>query len=336
MKILVRGIPRGYQFPRADGNWLQPKHRAQILSAVPGADLLEIPAERVTGVDLDGIEIGFVEGGNAVHYPGELDWADYEKLFSPGLRWVQLCSTGFTENVTPQILSGAVTLTNAPGLHTIPIAESVVAAMLQHAKHLGRRARNQQLHAWHRLDNDELSGRTVLLIGLGRIGQKVAQLCHAFDMRVIGTRRTVAPIAGIELVFPSDQLPRELPAADYIVIAAPHTPESEHLIDAAAFAAMKPTAYLINVGRGKVVDEAAMLNALHSNRIAGAYLDAFAQEPLPAGHPFWNMPNVLLVPHDSHSSPYIGDRLVDMFCANLRRYVAGEPLLNVCDPRRGY
>jgi phosphoglycerate dehydrogenase-like enzyme len=336
MRIAVSGIPRGFQFPRADGNWLSEAHRAQILAAAPGSELIEVPAVAAKNFDAGGVEVFFVEGGNTVHYPGELDWADYERFFTPSLRWVQLCSTGFTENITPQILSGAVMLTNAPGLHTVPIAESVLGAMLFHAKRLDERARDQRLHAWNRLNNDELSGRTVLIVGLGRIGQKVAQLCRAFEMCVIGTRRTQAPVDGVDAVFPVGDLPRHLADADYVVIAAPHTPESEHLIDAAAFGAMKPTAYLINVGRGKLVDEEALIDALRNQRIAGAYLDAFAQEPLPQDHPLWDLPNVFLVPHDSHSSPHIGDRLVAMFGANLRRYVARLPLQNLCDAARGY
>lgn len=334
IKIAVSGIPRGYQFPHADGNWLQEKHKQQILAISSDIKLIEIPAHKVD--DIEGIKVVLAEGGNRVHYPGELDWEDYQKFFTPSLRWVQLCSTGFSDNITPQVLDGTVTLTNAPGLHTIPIAESVMAAMLDHAKHLKRRRIAQKSHEWNQLKNDELFRRTVLIIGLGRIGKKVAQLCKAFDMKVIGTKRRVEPLENVDMVFPVNELTAYMPHADYIVIAVPHTPETENLVGSQEFKAMKRSAYLINVGRGKVVEEPVMIKALKEEWIAGAYLDAFVEEPLPGEHVLWDMKNVFIVPHDSHSSPYIGDRMGDIFCANLKRYVAGQPLQNVCDPKRGY
>ena len=334
IKVAVSGIPRGLQSPRPDGNWLTDDHRRRIRAISPRIELVEIPAHAVD--DVDGVEVLLAEGGNRVHYPGELDREDYEAFFTPSLRWVQICSAGFGDNITDAIVDGRVTLTNASGLHTAPIAESVLAAMLDHAKNLRQRRIDQQARAWRRLDNDELGGRTVLIIGLGNIGTAVARLCKAFHMTVIGTRRRAEPVEGVDTVFATDALEQHLPVADYVVIAAPHTRETEGMLGETAFAAMKPTAYLINVGRGQIVDEPAMVAALQSRRIAGAYLDAFTREPLEDGHVLWGMDNVLIVPHDSHSSPYIGDRMVTIFCDNLRRYVAGESLHNVCDPGRGY
>jgi len=336
LTVGVSGIPRGYHFPDPDGNWLKPEHREKIRQIAPDCELREIPAHRVAAAAVSGIEVLLAEGGNRTHYPGELDWEDYQRFFVPGLQWVQLCSTGFSDNITPEVLDGSVTLTNAPGLHTVPIAESVLAAMLAHAKNLDQRRFDQAAHAWRQIKNAELFRSTVLIVGLGRIGQEVARLCRAFAMRVIGTKRRVEAVPNVELVFPPEELAAYLPQADYIVLAAPLTPATEHLLGPAEFAAMRDTAYLINIGRGRVVDEAAMVAALRAGRIAGAYLDAFATEPLPPDHALWDLDNVRLVPHDSHSSPYIGDRMVDIFCANLRRYVRGEPLQNICDPRRGY
>lgn len=336
LNVAVSGIPRGYHFPRSDGNWLQPHHIKQITAVSPRINLIEIPAHEVQTAVLDHIDIVLAEGGNRIHYPGELDWADYQRFFTPNLKWVQLCSTGFSDNITPQILDGSVTLTNAPGLHTHPIAESVLAAMLAHAKNFKQRRADQQAHYWNQLKNDELGGRTALILGLGQIGKRVAQLCQAFDMRIIGSKRRLEPVAGVETVFPLTDLHRYLPQADYIIIALPITNETEKLLDAAAFQAMKPSAYLINVGRGLVVDEDAMVATLQQGQIAGAYLDALIEEPLSPDSQLWDLENVLLVPHDSHSSPYIGDRMVDLFCANLTRYAAGEPLHNICDPQRGY
>jgi len=334
LKIAVSGIPRGYRFPRADGNWLREGHRKQILDISAHIQLVEIPADRVK--EPEGIEVLLAEGGNRIHYPGELDRKDYQAFFTPSLKWVQICSTGFSDNITQAIVDGQVTLTNAPDLHTVPIAESVLAAMLEHAKNLEQRRIDQRAHAWRRLDNNELNGSTVLIIGLGNIGKAVARLCKAFGMTIVGTKRRVEPVEKVDTVFATNELIDHLPAADYVVIAAPHTPETESMLDESAFAAMKPSAYLVNVGRGQVVEEPALIAALEEHRIAGAYLDAFDQEPLDDEHVLWNMDNVLVVPHDSHSSPYTGDRVVDMFCGNLRRYVAGQRLRSICDPVKGY
>lgn len=334
IRVAVSGIPRGYHYPRMDGNWLQEKHREQICAISPAIDLVEIPARRVS--EVEGIEVLLAEGGNRIHYEGELDWEDYQAFFTLSLRWVQICSTGFRDNITPQILDGTVTLTNAVGLHTQPIAESVMAAMLEHAKSLGTRRIDQKTHHWNQIKNDELFGRTVLIAGLGHIGKKVAQLCKAFDMEVIGTKRQVAPVENVDIVFPVDELCQRMAQADYVVLAVPHTAETEDLLGEEAFRSMKPSSYLINVGRGQVVQEQALIAALEERWIAGAYLDAFTEEPLPTDHVLWDMDNVFIVPHDSHSSPYIGDRMVAIFCENLQRYVEGEPLQNICDPGKGY
>ena len=334
IKVAVSGIPRGYQFPLPDGNWLQEKHKEQILSISSDIELVEIPAHQVNHVE--GIEILLAEGGNRIHYHGELDWEDYQKFFTPSLKWVQLCSTGFSDNITPMIEQGTVTLTNAPGIHTNPIAESVIAAMLNHAKRLNQRRVDQINCRWNQLKCDELMNKTVLIIGLGRIGKRTAQLCKAFDMRVIGTKRNIEQVTCVDQVFASLKIGRYLPEADYVVILAPLTPETENMIGEEEFSNMKATAYLINLGRGKIVDESEMIKALKNGTIAGAYLDCFVQEPLPADHVLWEMENVFIAPHDSHSSPYIGDRMVDIFCDNLKRYLSGQSLMNVCDPNKGY
>lgn len=335
IKVAVSGIPRGYQFPKEDLNWLQEKHREQIKAISPEIELIEIPPDKVK--DDEGLEVVLAEGGNRTHYHGELDWEDYQKFFtSDKLKWIQLCSTGFSDNITPEVLDGSVTLTNAPGLHTYPIAESVITAMLDHAKLLKQRRIDQKNHHWAQLKCDELYGRTVLIIGLGNIGKRTAHLCKAFDMRVIGTKRRVEDVPNVDEVFPTSKLLEKIPEADYVVVAAPLTQETKGMLGEAEFKAMKPTAHYINIGRGAVADEPALIKALEEKWFDGAYLDALEVEPLPEDHPFWDMENVLLVPHDSHSSPYIGDRIVDMFCANLELYVKGEKLQNICDPKKGY
>ena len=338
VKVVVSGIPRGYQMPKEDGNWIQEKHRRQIMSVSPELELVEMPqgdVHKVSGL-IEGFEVLLAEGGNTVHYGEELDREDYLKFFSPSLRWVQLCSTGFSDNITPEVINGDVVLTNAPGIHTIPIAESVVAAMLDHAKRLKQRRIDQGDHVWGNVKLSELYGGTVLLLGLGNIGSRVARLCKAFEMRVIGTKRRVEEVENVDLVFPSEELMHYLREADYVVIAAPLTPLTENMIGSEEFVAMKDSAYLINVGRGRIVDEDAMVEALGAGSIGGAYLDCHVEEPLPPDHPLWDMDNALVIPHDSHSSPKIGDRIVDIFCENLRRYMKGNPLLHLCDPARGY
>jgi len=337
IRVAVSGIPRGYQFPRSDGNWLLDRHREKILAVSPDVKLLELPETAVHGMKIvEEIEILFGEGGNTTHYAGELDKADYEKFFTPSLKWVQLCSTGFSDNITPEIMDGRVILTNSPGIHTVPIAESVLSAMLEHAKKFGQRRIDQRERVWRQLYCSDLEGATVLLIGLGNLGRRIARLCKVFDMRVIGTRRNPEPVENVDKVFPVSELREHLQEADYVVVVAPLTPETEGLLGEAEFDAMKNTCYIINVGRGRIADEGAMIDTLRERRIGGAYLDCFATEPLPAESPLWGMDNVFLVPHDSHSSPKIGDRLVTHFCENLRRYAAGEALLNVCDSHRGY
>jgi phosphoglycerate dehydrogenase-like enzyme len=338
IRVAVSGIPRGYQFPRSDGNWLLDKHREQILSVSPEVELLELPEPVVHRMEIvEGIEILFGEGGNKTHYAGELDRVDYEKFFKDRyLKWVQLCSTGFSDNITPEILDGRVSLTNSPGIHTVPISESVLAAILEHTKRFEQRRTDQAERHWRQVYCSDLEGATVLLIGLGNLGRRIARLCKAFDMRVIGTRRNPASVENVDNVFPISELREHLPEADYVVVVAPLTPETEGLLGEAEFRAMKQTSYFINVGRGRIADEGAMIDALKERRISGAYLDCFSTEPLPVESPLWGMDNIFLIPHDSHSSPKIGDRLVSQFCENLRRYVAGKPLLNVCDPHRGY
>lgn len=334
VKVAVSGVPRGLQNPRPDGNWLTEEHKDRIRGVSREVELVEVPVQKVRSAG--GFQVVLAEGGNRTHYPGELDWEDYQRFFTPGLRWIQLCSTGFSDNITPEVLDGTVTLTNSPGLHTVPIAESVAAAMLNHAKRLGQRRVDQANRAWRQLGCDELQGGTVLLIGVGNIGSRVASICKALGMKVIGTRRRPEPLYNVDLIFPASELRTHFGEADYVVVAAPLTPETENLLGEPEFRAMKSTAYFINVARGRIVHEPSLVKALTEHWIAGAYLDAFETEPLPRESPLWALDNVFLVPHDSHSSPHIGDRVVEIFAENLDRYVRGEPLLHVCDPRRGY
>jgi phosphoglycerate dehydrogenase-like enzyme len=260
---------------------------------------------------------------------------------SPGLRWVQATSAGAGEQVRGAELTREelerVTVTSAAGVHAGPLAEFALFGLLAFAKGLPRLLEDQRARRWGHYPVDELSGRTLLIVGLGQIGVEVARLASAFGMRVIGLNRGgsgswpyVDRVAGI------DTLDDCLPEADAIVISVPLTSETSGLIDARAIARIKPGATLVNVGRGGVVDEAALIEALRSERLAGAALDVFATEPLPSESPLWELPNVLLAPHTAGLSIDENERIVTLFVENLGHYLRGERLRNQVDPELLY
>jgi phosphoglycerate dehydrogenase-like enzyme len=258
-----------------------------------------------------------------------------------GLRWVQATSAGAGEQVAAAGLSEAdlrrVAVTSAAGVHAQPLAEFALLGVLAFIKDLPRLLADQRAHRWGHYPVGELSGRTLLIVGLGQIGEAVARLAAAFGMRVIGINRSGASDSPyIDEVTSIDALERCLPEADAIVISAPLTAETSGLIDAAAIAQMKPGAILVNVGRGGVVDEAAMIEALRSGRLAGAALEVFAREPLPADSPLWELPNVLVSPHTAGLSMRENERIVSLFVENLGRYLGGKPLRNRVDPELLY
>lgn len=248
-----------------------------------------------------------------------------------GLQWFHCSFVGVDHPIFRGIGERGVTVTNAPGLTAIPIAQYVLAMMLRHAKGLDQWAAAQNERAWRRVASDELTGRTVAIIGTGGIGTEVARLARAFGMRVLGMRRRPELPENVDALYPPEQLHDLLSEADYVVLACPLTKHTQGMMNAAALAAMKPTAYLINVARGPIVEETALLEALREGRIAGAALDVFDDEPLPSGSPLWDLPNVVVTPHNSGASPQTGERGAQLFIDNLRRFAAGEPLLNVVD-----
>src|SRR3990172_212047 len=198
--------------------------------------------------------------------------------------------------------------------------------------------RNQMTHRWDRASviGEELWGKTVGILGLGSIGREVAARCRAFGMRVIGTKRTPAAVPHVDQVLPPDGLDEVLRAADYLVIILPLTEQTRGLIGARELGLMKPTAYLINVARGAIVQEAALIAALRTGRLRGAGLDVFEREPLPQDSPLWEMEQVILTPHVSGAVPDYYDRALPLFCENLSRFLTGAPLLNMVDKRQGY
>jgi phosphoglycerate dehydrogenase-like enzyme len=267
-------------------------------------------------------------------------WSDELWMSAPGLRWVQSGGAGVEHFLTPEFAASPIVLTNAAGVYATPIADHVMAFVLHFSRRFGdllRKQMKREWAEWGEFSADELSEKTLGVIGLGGIGSEVARRAKGFGMRVIATRRRPdLPSEHVDEVRDRDGLPWLLAESDFVALCAALTARTRRLIGSEELRLMKPTSYLMNIGRGGLVDEAALVTALQSSEIAGAGLDVFEEEPLPAASLLWDMPNVIITPHDSGSSPRSGERLMDLFCENLRRYVAGEPLLNVVDKREGY
>jgi phosphoglycerate dehydrogenase-like enzyme len=305
------------------------EYGGRLRAVAPGIEFIQLRGDRTFDGDVSAAEI--------VCFSSDLFGRNlYPLLFEQlpnltAMRWFHAFVAGLDHPVFRSLAERGVVVTNSAGFNAVPIAQYVLAMMLRHAKNIPAWEAAQRERAWRRVESDELTGRTVALIGTGSIGREVARLSHAFGMRVLGMRRRPEPIAAVDQLFPPEALHALLSEADYVVVAVPLTPATAGLIDAAAFAAMKPSAYLINVARGPIVVEAALIDALAEGRIAGAALDVFDEEPLPPESPLWSMENVIVTPHNSAASPRSLDRGARMFIDNLRRYAAGEPLLNVVD-----
>jgi phosphoglycerate dehydrogenase-like enzyme len=259
---------------------------------------------------------------------------------APHLRWVQYVGAGL-DHLMPadELRRAAYAITNLSGVHGIPLAETVLTMMLTLAKSWSLFHDQQRRHIWQRHVIGELHGKTVGIIGLGRIGHEIARVCSCLGMRVVAVRRsepTDVPVEHVEKVFARTQLHELLALSDFVVCCAPATPETYHMLREAELRRMKPTAYLINVGRGQLIDEPVLVRALGEGWIAGAGLDVFEQEPLPEGSLLWDLPNVFVLPHQGSDTLRYVDRGVDLIRENLRRYIEGSPLLNVVDPSRGY
>jgi phosphoglycerate dehydrogenase-like enzyme len=258
---------------------------------------------------------------------------------APRVRWIHSASVGVENVLFPALIESPVTLTNARGAYSAALGEFVLAAVLFFAKDLRRMTTSQASGKWDQFDVEMLQGRVLGIVGYGDIGRAVADRTRGFGMRIFALRRRPElsrkdPL--IERAFPDEQLGEMLAASDYVVVALPLTPATNRLIGAEVLAAMKPSAVLINVGRGPVVDEGALIAALEANRIRGAALDVFEREPLPEGHPFYRLRNVLLSPHCADHTAGWQEQSMELFLANFERFRKGEPLENVVDKRAGY
>jgi phosphoglycerate dehydrogenase-like enzyme len=335
---------------------LSARYRARdlerIRTAAPGARLLTVSAEGLADSPLDDVE---------VLLRGPISAEAFDRLIAraPRLRWVHSASAGVEGALTPAARERGIVITNARGVFSQPIAEYVLMMILAVSRRLPQLLELQRERTWQPLEGAELRDVTVGIVGLGSIGRAVAELASAFGCRIIATRRRSEagtraldgdgdggvdtgpeghPDGRLALaqVLGPDGLTELLGDSDFVVLATPLTPETENMIDGEALAAMKPGAWLVNVARGRLVDERALARALRDGPLGGAVLDTYREEPLSPESPLWDVPNVILTPHTSWSTGRVLDRSVELFTDNLRRFARGEPLLNVVDPDAGY
>jgi phosphoglycerate dehydrogenase-like enzyme len=306
--------------------------REKILETAPGSRLILVNAEGHADESLDEVEVllrGWSLGGDPL-----------DRLVgrAPKLRWIHSVSVGVESVLTPCVLLRGLTVTNGRGVFDRPIAEYVLTMMLAICRRLPVLIELQRERTWQPLEARELGKQTIGLIGLGGIGGEVARLVRPFGARVVAVRRHLesAPVEGVEVLGGLEALPALLRVSDLVVLALPLTAETEALINDDALSAAKPGAWLINVARGGLVDERALLRALRSGPIGGAVLDTFRDEPLAQSSPFYQLANCIVTPHTSWSSAEALGRTLDVFCDNLRRYCAGEPLLHLVDATLGY
>lgn len=261
-----------------------------------------------------------------------------ERGLGDRLKWVQTGSAGVDNLPLAELAARGVILTTASGVHPVPMTETVFAMLLAFTRRLHDAVRNQRDGRWARSDTyGELRGRTLAVIGAGEIGTEIARIAQAFGMTTLGVRRSGSPAPHIDDMTTPDRLDEVLANSDVVVNVLPHTEETVRLFDAGRFAAMKPTALFVNIGRGTAVDTDALVAALQGGVIAGAGLDVCEPEPLPEGHPLWAMDNVIITPHIGGATESYKARMADLFIANLKAYLAtGTPAKNIVDYGRSY
>lgn len=269
------------------------------------------------------------------------DTAPELTTLAPRLRWVQATSAGVGQAARRYGLDQTdVIVTTTSGVHAGPLAEFVMMAALMFTKRALYLVEAKERREWTRFCSAELPGRTLAIVGPGNIGRQVARLARAFGLRTTALARSrhTPEELGVDRVYARADLRVLLAEADFVVLATPHTPETEDLIGAAEIAAMKPTAVLINIARGEVVNEEALAAALREGRLAGAALDVFRREPLPPDSPFWSLPNVIINPHSASTADSENGKIVDIFRENLRHYLDGHPerMRNILDKRLLY
>ncbi len=269
-------------------------------------------------------------------------WTEEMSAAAPNMRWLNLWTAGIDGAAIPALARRGVLVTHSSGVHAVKIATHMMACVLMFACRMPHFMRAQRAGAWKTEGDgyDDLSERTIGIVGLGRIGEALAVRARSFGMRVVATKRDVAhrydPTVAVDALYPANRLPEMLAEADHVCITTRYTPATHHLFDRAMLAHMKRSAYLHNTARGRIVDEAALVDALQARSIRGAALDVFETEPLAAASPLWAMENVIVTPHVAGYSPTYFPRVAQLFAENLARYTEGKALSNLYDPERGY
>jgi D-2-hydroxyacid dehydrogenase (NADP+) len=311
------------------------EQRLGELKAIPGDRLeKEMKAAEGAGGELDSLlaEAEIIVGG--LIFPQKM----YQR--APNLKWLHVTTVGMERYSSMDFMQSNIIITNSRGVISIPIAEQAIMFMLMLTKKAQRLVINKEKKLWDRYTTPELYGKTAGLIGAGSIGNEIAKRAKGLGMKVIATKRSVnqnEPVnADIDKMYPPDQLKELLHNSDFVIVAAPLTAETKGMIGIEEFKAMKKTAHIINIARGPIINESAMIRALKEGWIAGAGLDVFEVEPLPPDNELWVMPNVIISPHSSGVSEMQPYRLVALVCDNLRRYINHQPLLNLISHDKGY
>jgi phosphoglycerate dehydrogenase-like enzyme len=320
MKKLVVALP---------DRLIEPEYLDKIRALAPGYEVVQLYNTEDIEAVIDDIEIA------VGLYPPEL------VSRSPNLKWMMWWWAGveFIRNY-PEIAEKEFILTNSSGVHAVPMAEHTIGMMLCLSRNLLTDYRRQLSRTWDpgsSSDMSELEGKQVLIVGYGKIGQRLGRVCKAFDMEVRGIRRNrTADSPYADSVGTPDTLDSDLPSADYVVLILPNTERAEKAFGTEQFSKMKRSAYFVNIGRGKTVDETALYRALKEGRIAGAALDVFEEEPLPEDSPLWDLDNVLISPHHSGWTPDYWKRIWPVLSLNLRNFMEGKELVNIIDKIEGY
>jgi phosphoglycerate dehydrogenase-like enzyme len=328
------GVPKAIGLSPILSARYRPQDLARIADAAPGSRLVSVSLEGLADSDLGDVE---------ALLRGPLPAGVFDRLLGrcPNLMWVHSATAGVERVLTPTALERNLAITNARGVFSDPIAEYVVMWVLAISRRLPQLLELQRERTWQPLPGREMSDVTVGVVGLGSIGRRVAELCVRFGSRVVAIRRhgggeSAEGVEGIDEVLTPEHLPELMAQSDFIVLALPLTSDTADLFDDAMFKNAKPGAWLINVARGALVDERALVRAVRDGTLGGAILDAFKEEPLPADSELYSTPNIFVTPHTSWSSGRVLDRSIELFCDNLGRFARGEPLLNLVDPGAGY
>lgn len=310
----------------------------RISKAAPGSRLVSVSLEGLADGPLDDVE---------VLLRGPLPAAVFDRLLArcPQLTWVHSATAGVDRVLTPAAAERQLVITNARGVFSDPIAEYVMMMVLAVNRRLVQLLELQREHTWQPLDAIEMRDVTIGIVGFGSIGRAISRRASAFGCRVVTTRRRGAEAAEAEgddppgdgvTILQADALPELLAQSDFVVLALPLTPDTEDLVDGPMLAQMKRGSWLINVARGQLVDERALVRALREGPMRGAVLDTLRSEPLGPDSPLYDVPNLIVTPHTSWTSGRVLDRSIELFCENLARYQTGEPLHNAVDRARGY